>query len=190
MHIRMPVLAALLALTPHAASATQAPSLFEVPLPLPRPAIQYTSLVTSPRMRIDPPPAAAAVPNATVCKARDFTGQLVTVSHRLGGSVGFAQSNWDVGGRPTITYSPSYFRLSPTMQRFASLHECGHLVLQTHDEYLANCHALRHGRWQAREIAHIRQFHQDLGTMPAAYGKSGAGFWQNTMRACAEFDTR
>ena len=190
MNVRAPVLATLLALAPHAAAATQAPPTFEVPVPIPRPAIQYTSLVTSPRMRINPPSAAAAVPNAAACKARDFTGQLVTVSHRLGGSVGFAQSNWGIGGRPTITYSPSYFRLSPTMQRFASLHECGHLVLQTRDEFLANCHALRHGRWHAGEIALIQQFHEDLGAMPAEYGKNGAGFWQNTMRACPEFSAR
>jgi hypothetical protein len=76
------------------------------------------------------------------------------------------------------------------MQRFASLHECGHLVLRTYDEFQANCHALRNGDWSAGDLAHIRSFHEGLGGLPANYGQSGAGFWQNTIRACPEFSSR
>jgi hypothetical protein len=155
-----------------------------VPLPVPRPPIRYASLVMSPRMRVDPP-ASLPVQNAASCSARDFSGQMVPVRHRTGASKFFAHANWEIG-QPTITYGRAYFGLSPVMQRFASLHECGHLVLRTYDEFRANCHALRYGNWSAEELSHIRNFHERLGAMPANYGGSGPGFWRSTLRACPE----
>lgn len=200
--MRLPrvVLASLLACAPFSAAAETPLSLppfalarpvtLTVPMPTPRPPIQYASLVTSPRMRIDPRPATQAIPNAVTCHARDLTGQLVPVRQRIGKSRFYAHANLDVGGVPTITYGHAYFGMSPTLQRFASLHECGHLVLRTYDEFEANCHALRHGNWTAEEVAKIREFHERLGAMPANYGKNGPGFWHGTMRACPEFAAR
>lgn len=151
------------------------------PLPPPR------SYYPEPPQRLLPPKISGAIPNSLPCSARGPGGKLVDAKHRSGLSGYIAHSNWDAFGWPTITYSRTYFTLSPVVQRFTSLHECGHLSLGNRDEFVANCYALRNGNFTASEIAEIKGFHQRIGIMPSAYGGSGNGFWRRTIAVCSEF---
>jgi hypothetical protein len=77
--------------------------------------------------------------------------------------------------------------LPPLIQRFTSLHECGHASTGNPDEYAANCYSLSAGGFSMAQVGAIRSFYEHLpGPLPAQYGGSGPGFWQGTIDECPE----
>lgn len=128
---------------------------------------------------------AQGIPNAQGCTARHaLSGQPVPVRQSVGPSQFWAQSRWDPDGWPSITYNAPYFNLPPLMQTFTSAHECGHLVLQTDNELLANCFALRNLPLSGSDKQFIAQYHIGIGSIGPQYGGSGAAFWAGTVRTC------
>ena len=104
------------------------------------------------------------------------------------GASGFtAFASYDSDGWPAITYAPAFFSLPPIVQTFLSLHECGHLVLHTTDEFVANCYAVAQGHWNAEELSLIARSHLTVGRLPAQYGGSGDAFWSGTKAACPRY---
>ena len=131
---------------------------------------------------------AQSIPNAKTCVATLLeTGQPVRVRDRIGPSAFTAFASYDPDGWPAITYAPAFFALPPTVQTFLSLHECGHLVLHTTNEFVANCYAIAHGRWNWEELALIAQSHLSVGHLPAQYGGSGEAFWAGTKATCPAY---
>lgn len=131
---------------------------------------------------------AQPIPNAKTCVATlPGTGQPVRVRDHVGPSGFVAFASYDPDGWPAITYAPAYFSLPPTVQTFLSLHECGHLVLHTTDEFLANCYAVAQGHWTDEELAMIAQSHLSVGRLPAQYGGSGLAFWESTKATCPSY---
>lgn len=126
-----------------------------------------------------------AIPNAQVCIANNrFTGQPASAVQVVGQSLHWAHADWLPNGVPIITYGPTYFTLPPVMQIFTSIHECGHITLQTSDEFQANCFALRR-IWPSPDVFNfLSMFHQSLGALPPQYGGSGMAFWNGTLAAC------
>jgi hypothetical protein len=132
--------------------------------------------------------SAQPIPNATACVAPlATTGQPVRVRDHVGPSGFTAYASYDPDGWPAITYAPSYFTLPPTVQTFLSLHECGHLVLHTTNEFLANCYAVAQGNWNENQLALIARSHLTVGQLPAQYGGSGAAFWEGTKQTCPSY---
>lgn len=131
---------------------------------------------------------AQPIPNAKTCVATlPETGQPVRVRDHVGPSGFVAFASYDPDGWPAITYAPAFFSLPPTVQTFLSLHECGHLVLHTTNEFLANCYAVAQGHWTADDLALIAQSHLSVGHLPSQYGGSGAAFWAGTKAACPSY---
>lgn len=132
----------------------------------------------------------ASLDAAALCRApHDRTGQIVDAVEQNGYVGPFdAYANYSPSGYPTISYGPSFYRLSPLMQEFVRIHECAHLALTTQDEVLSNCYALvtmrRRGLSPAEE-ADIEQFHLSRGPMLPQYGGSGSAFWNNTLTCAA-----
>lgn len=134
------------------------------------------------------PSLAQSIPNARSCVATiPSTGQPVRVRAHVGASSFTAYASYDADGWPAITYAPRYFALPPTVQTFLSMHECGHLVLHTSNEFVANCYAMAQRHWRQDEIALIAASHLAVGRLPPQYGGSGAAFWAGTKRACPQF---
>ena len=134
---------------------------------------------------------AGEIPNAPACIVSvSPAGQPVQALERRGGSGFAAYSTWGEGSWPTITYSPAYFALPPMMQTFLSLHECGHLVLRTTNEFLANCYAVGQGRWTKADLDRIGAAHEAIGATGPQYGGSGAAFWAGTKRTCPQYFER
>ncbi len=132
--------------------------------------------------------SAQPIPNAKTCVAiLPETGQPVRVRDHVGPSTFVAFASYDADGWPAITYTPAFFALPPTVQTFLSLHECGHLVLHTTNEFLANCYAVAQGHWTADQLALIASSHLSVGDLPSQYGGSGAAFWQGTKAACPSY---
>ncbi len=131
---------------------------------------------------------AGIIPNAHTCMIPSSQPGMPPIQalQRIGPSAFAAQANWGVGEVPTITYSSIYFRLEPTIQLFLSLHECGHLVLRTSDEFQANCYAIMHGAWTEADLKLIEMHHEAVGSLPSQYGGSGHTFWAGTKRACPQ----
>lgn len=128
---------------------------------------------------------AQPIPNAVSCMARHAaTGQFVPARHRTGFSQFWAHAAWDGDGWPSVTYGATYFQLPPVMQRFTSLHECGHLALQTLNEFEANCFALQQMSPSDATLNYIALFHQSIGPLGPQYGGSGAAFWAGTRQVC------
>jgi hypothetical protein len=115
-----------------------------------------------------------------------MTGQLVPVRAFAGPGALAGFSYWDADGTPTTIYGPAYFAEPPLFQVFSSAHECGHLVLQTSDEFQANCFAIRNLPLTQSELATVGQIISNMGPLPPTYGGSGVVFWQGTMRACPD----
>ena len=137
------------------------------------------------------PAFAESIPNAQTCVAAlPGTGRPVAVRAHVGSSGFTAFASYDPDGWPAITYAPAFFSLPPTVQSFLSLHECGHLVLPTTNEFLANCYAISHGRWTEDDLALIERSHLSVGRLPPQYGGSGAAFWQGTKQTCPQFFRR
>ncbi len=110
------------------------------------------------------------------------------VRDHVGDPAGFtAYATYDADGWPSITYAPAFFVLPPTVQTFLSLHECGHLVLHTTNEFLANCYAIAQGDWTPDELALIERSHISVGALPSQYGGSGAAFWAKTKATCPSY---
>lgn len=128
---------------------------------------------------------AQAIPNAQACTAMHRFNQVpVPVRQRTGQSPFWAHARWDPDGWPSITYGPAYFRLPAIMQVFTSAHECGHLVLETQDEFDANCFALNNLSPTKQQESFIANFHRQLGPLPTQYGGSGVAFWAGTKQKC------
>ena len=128
------------------------------------------------------------IPNARACAAiHAGNGQLVAVRQRVGPSPYWAHSQWDLDGWPAITYGAAYFQIPPLMQVFTTTHECGHLVLQTVNEFAANCFALRTLPLSSADKLAIAAFHKAIGLLPPQYGGSGAAFWEMTRQSCPQF---
>ncbi|KFG69578.1 hypothetical protein JH26_09605 [Microvirga sp. BSC39] len=87
---------------------------------------------------------------------------------------------------PAITYGPTYFRLPSIMQVFTTAHECGHLVLQTNNEFEANCYALANAGLSAAQKAFVARYHKQVGLLPEQYGGNGEAFWDNTVELCSD----
>ncbi len=147
------------------------------------------SLVSAGLSRWHRADANGLIPNAQACIVPPSQpGEPAGLAlQRVGPSAFAAQATWGAGQPPTITYAPAYFRLPPMMQVFLSLHECGHLVLHTTNEFRANCYAVGHGNWTAAELDLIGRSHQALGPFGPQYGGSGAAFWAATERTCPQY---
>ena len=100
------------------------------------------------------PGRAEVVPNAEACTAATARNErAVSVQQHVGGESGFAAFPiYDADGWPAVTYTGAYLRLPPPVQRFLSLHECGHLVLKTANEAAANCYALAKVNWSRGRV--------------------------------------
>lgn len=134
------------------------------------------------------PARASAVPNAISCVAQSLADvRAVPVREHVGESGFAAYATYDPDGWPAITYAQAYFALPPVLQRFLSLHECGHLVLRTTNEIVANCYAVEQGHWSASELALIALSHRTMTRLPPQYGGSGPAFWAATKRKCPQF---
>lgn len=128
------------------------------------------------------------IPTAHTCVARNWhTGQFNQVRQRSGPSNFWAHADWDADGTPAITYGPAYYNLSRLMKSFTSVHECGHLVLATRNEFAANCFALKHLDLDEDELEEIGKIHNQLGRLGPQYGGSGAAFWAGTEHRCPEY---
>lgn len=127
-----------------------------------------------------------AIPNAQTCMVPLGRPGSPTIQalQRVGPSAFAAEASWGVGYLPTITYSPVYFRLEPKIQLFLSLHECGHLVLRTTNEFQANCYAITHAAWTETDLDLIGRRHEAIGLLPPQYGGSGHAFWVGTQKTC------
>jgi hypothetical protein len=125
------------------------------------------------------------IPNAQPCVGRALNGNSMPAMQMVGPSNFWAQTSWP-GGIPTITYSQPYFQLPPLMQKFTSLHECGHASTQNLNEFAANCYALQKGHFTKAEVAQIAAFHQGVGPIGPQYGGSGAAFWAGTVAMCPQ----
>lgn len=131
---------------------------------------------------------AESIPNSRACTAAyRGTGQSVSVRERIGASGFAAYATYDPDGWPSITYAPAYFVLPPTVQTFLSLHECGHLVLTTTNEFEANCYAMAQRDWTREEIDLIALSHRSVGQIGPQYGGSGRAFWEGTKRLCPQY---
>lgn len=131
---------------------------------------------------------AIRVPNARPCLAAAGPGgKAVRARERLGESGYMAYASFDPDGWPVITYARAYFALPPVLQTFLSLHECGHLVLKTTNEFRANCYALSNGSWTEADLALIATRHRMIGRLGPQYGGSGAAFWAGTVKACPQY---
>ncbi len=133
--------------------------------------------------------SAQPIPNAQTCVAAlSTTGEQVRVRDHVGHPTGFtAYATYDLDGWPSITYAPAFFTLPPTIQTFLSLHECGHLVLHTTDEFVANCYAVAQGHWTPAKLAWIALSHQSVGALPPQYGGTGIAFWNKTKETCPSY---
>lgn len=130
---------------------------------------------------------AGSIPNAPSCVATTFrTGKPVAARVRVGESGYTAYASYDPDGWPAITYASGYFQLPAVVQTFLSLHECGHLVLKTSNEFRANCYALEQGRWTRAELEVIAASHRAVGRIGPQYGGSGAAFWKGTELTCPQ----
>lgn len=128
------------------------------------------------------------IPNAQICMVppgRPGT-PVIQALQRIGPTPFAAEASWGGGYLPTITYSLTYFRLEPTIQLFLSLHECGHLVLRTTNEFQANCYAVTHAPWTKMDLDLIGRRHAALGLLPLLYGGSGHAFWSGTQKTCPQ----
>lgn len=71
-------------------------------------------------------------------------------------------------------------------------HECAHIRLQTDDEVVANCEAVRHmraiGYLDDEGYAALTRWHDGMGRVAPRYGGTGKVFWQRT-EACLARDT-
>jgi len=136
--------------------------------------------------------AAAVIPNAQPCIIpAEIPGKLaIRALQRVGFSHFAAEASWGAGNLPIITYSSLYFQLSPKMQLFLSLHECGHLVLRTTNEFRANCYAIAHAGWTERDLNLIGKVHEALGALPTQYGGNGHEFWSRTEKTCPQYFAR
>jgi hypothetical protein len=133
------------------------------------------------------PAVAQPIPNMQACSARHaMSGQVVPVRQRIGPSPFWAHANWDMDGWPAITYGPAYFSLPALMQSFTSAHECGHLVLISSNEFVANCFALQNLPLSSQEKQFVARYHESLGPLGPQYGGSGAAFWAMTRRTCPD----
>lgn len=132
---------------------------------------------------------AGVIPNARACIIPSHeTGQSTIRALQLVGPTPFAaQAIWGPGYPPTIIYSSVYFRLSSTLQLFLSLHECGHLVLRTTNEFEADCYAIAHADWTKADLDLIERSHVNLGTLPSRYGGNGHAFWAGTKNTCPQY---
>ena len=128
------------------------------------------------------------IPNAQPCTIPPgHPGRpAIQALQRVGPTAFAAEASWGVGYLPTITYSLTYFRLEPRIQLFLSLHECGHLVLRTTNEFLANCYAVTHAAWTGTDLDLIGRRHEAVGLLPPQYGGSGHAFWAGTQRTCPQ----
>jgi hypothetical protein len=127
---------------------------------------------------------AQGIPNAIPCMGKAVSGMPVQVTQNTGPVPAWAMTSWP-GGLPMTTYGPMYFRLPPLIQRFTSLHECGHASTLNPNEYAANCFALANGGFSPAEIDAIGTFYLNLpGVFPPQYGGSGPAFWQGTFALC------
>lgn len=127
------------------------------------------------------------IPNALSCSARHLAnGQMVRVRQRPGPSMFWAHATWDPDGWPSITYGQAYFSLPPFMQRFTSAHECGHLVLQTTNEFHSNCYAIERLGLKGRGLRAVADFHRGIGLIGPQYGGTGQDFWALTERSCPD----
>jgi hypothetical protein len=133
-----------------------------------------------------------AIPNAQTCMvpSRRSGKPAIQVLQRVGPTAFAAEASWGVGYLPTITYSLSYFRLEPKIQLFLSLHECGHLVLRTTNEFQANCYAVTHAAWTEPDLDLIGRRHEAVGLLPPQYGGSGHAFWVGTQKTCPQSFTQ
>src|ERR1035441_4733387 len=131
---------------------------------------------------------AQGIPNVSPCMGVAQHGMQVPANQVTGQPPAWAMTIWP-NGYPTIVYGPVYFQLPPLIQRFTSLHECGHASTGNPDEYAANCYALSAGNFTPAQIRLIRTFYQSLSmTIPPQYGGSGIGFWAGTMGECPQFN--
>jgi hypothetical protein len=128
-----------------------------------------------------------SIPNSLPCTTgRALDGSPVITRQVVGFSQAWAQTSWQ-GGFPIITYGEMYFRLPPLIQRFTSIHECGHASTGNPNEFAANCFALKHGGFSDSDIQEIGVFYESLpGNYPPQYGGSGRAFWEGTVEMCPE----
>lgn len=125
-----------------------------------------------------------SIPNAVPCLGRTANGMSAQVIQNTGPVNAWAMTMWP-NGIPMTTYGPMYFKLPPLIQRFTSLHECGHASTGDPNEFHANCFALQHGGFSQEQIQQIGRFYTNwLGSIPPQYGGTGTAFWAGTMAAC------
>lgn len=129
------------------------------------------------------------IPNARACMVPPGRpgNPAIQALQRVGPTAFAAEASWGVDYLPTITYSLAYFRLEPKIQLFLSLHECGHLVLRTTNEFQANCYAVTHAAWTETDLDLIGRRHEAVGLIPPQYGGSGHAFWAGTQKTCPQF---
>jgi hypothetical protein len=129
---------------------------------------------------------AQVIPNESPCMGTALNGMQVPAYQITGQPPAWAMTFWP-NGIPTIVYGPMYFQLPPLIQRFTSLHECGHASTRNPDEYAANCYALSVANFSRRQVGQIRSFYEHLpGQLPPQYGGSGPGFWAGTVGECQQ----
>lgn len=128
---------------------------------------------------------ARQIPNISQCTAVSArTGAIVSAEQIVGPTSFVAEALWDMDGTPTIIYGRRYFSMPAFMQRWVSVHECGHLSWTSADEFAANCYALERLRPDGKLFNKIASFHRSMGDLSPQYGGNGSAFWRGTLAAC------
>jgi hypothetical protein len=122
-----------------------------------------------------------------------MTGRPAPAMHMNNPNIPFwAMAQWLPNGVALISYSPGFYALNRTMQRFTQHHECGHLSIPTSNEFEANCFAIEkmdeEGALTEGAKRMIRQTHCSIGALGPQYGGSGRAFWNGTVEVCSQFD--